>query len=252
MAYNFGSVTTDKIDCGAIPQPTSGSFSLSVRVRPKAANTSRRYWTVYANAAGTTFLWYLGFTGSGTNRIEFGFKDGVAGFPNATWTSGFGANEEHLVIAVFDDAANTLSIYADGDAAAKVTTSSVTTNLAAGTATMVIGNNPAATTESADADICDMCYWYGRALSVADRMALYDGTPPPDLVCPPTRYWPLRDSPAAEIGGFYGSVTGAKRVAMPRELPDDDWNDAAPSLVQSASSLVPQLRRSMRRLIARR
>lgn len=211
MAYTFGAVNTDRIDCGTTLAKSS-TFSVFVRFKLTASDTSTRMLATYQGTAQSVF--YVFASGVlGANTISFGISTGSAtAFPGIHWLSGFSAGVIHTVVVTYDGT-GTFHIYADTDATQK--TSFGSTGSGNGTPDtsadqrFYIGNQLGQTI-SAAGTIYEVGYWPGTVLTGAEAAAIGSGTPP---AVNPTNYWGLINDADAMIGGVNGTVTGASNVA---------------------------------------
>lgn len=206
MAYLFGAVNADNIDCGT-SVPGATTFSCFVRLKMTTANAFTHVPLARRVNPSGPLNFQIYFTDATLpNQANFFFSGNGSA---ATWLSGFTAGSIHTLVCTVDDAF--LRIYADTDATAKATAVQTAFPDTSGTQHFVIGNTfPSGGNESADATIYEVGWWPGVVLTGAEAAGIGAGTPP---ATPPAHYWPLLTDANALFGGQHGTVTGATLVA---------------------------------------
>jgi len=227
MGYSFGAGGTNNLAPASIVE--TAQRTLFVRVRPNAANTTRREIFTALNTTDFQFHVFACFDTFGTNRFVFGFTANNGADLRVTgWDTGFSAGTDHYLFGVYDQ--STLAIYADQDTSAKATNSFSDTPDVGGMA-LRIGNHAFDTSQSWDGVIYEVA-WYDVALTSDERQLLGMGYSPLFLNRMPVMYWPFRDNAQEIIGQVSTTVTGASFAA-------EAMNVIHPASVQAHVEPVP-------------
>lgn len=212
MSYQFDPGTTDHLAGAAQLTQTSLNRTLYVKFRVDSANATRRFLVASTDTTGTFLGAFLELHSSGTNVVRFGFSTGGStSFPAVTWTSGFAAGSDHILIITYDGA--NIIIYADSDTTAKASLGETgTPDNSGGTPALYIGNFTASSTLSWDGLIYEVAYWDGTVLGSSDRTVLGGGGAPTDCSVQPTHYWPFTADATDAAGNLDLTVNGATLV----------------------------------------
>lgn len=209
MSFRFGAANTDNINFGDIDLLNGGgSYSIVVMVRMTAADSSRRQIFSQIGSIGFKPDTFLEFTVGGTNVVGFGWRATDDTFPGVTWTSGFAAGTEHLLIAIWDG--TTIWLYADQDPSAKASSTPGLSpkSYSGNTLSTWLGNNSGATTRSMAGDLGEVTI-YPWALNARERWEIQRDRNPHALPGA-SFYVPLDRPPVVNLarGAAIASITG--------------------------------------------
>lgn len=167
-AISLASGGTALVNAGSrVTQSTNRT--LSMWVRPNAANTTNRSLFEIADSSATVEHCYLTFGGTGTNRLAWGFQNTIGGYRTLEWTTGWAAKTWHYVVGTYDGA--NLTLYSDG---VQVAQQAETSTPNTGSLTTCIGNVQfLSSNRPLDGSLTDV-RWFTRALPAPEVAALYD------------------------------------------------------------------------------
>lgn len=153
---------------------TSGSYTISAWVKFDTTDGSNDDVIVGKTAHATSQTGYYLVQRSGTTTVDFGFYDGAA-YKTAAGATAIGTTNWAQVVGVFDDSANTLTVYVNGTSDGSA--ASVTGNPQSNSDALTIGAHTGVAGKALDGLIDDVRI-YGRALSSTEVARLGAGNQP--------------------------------------------------------------------------
>lgn len=240
MAFSFGSGATHKLDntTGRATLMTATARTVYARIVVNSASSAARD---ILNFTSPGVLWhgYFGFGTGGTNVLNWGYEDDGFGFHTLSWTTGFAAGSEHVVVGTYDGA--NLKIYADTDGVAKATQATTSTPIGGSSPTLLVGNHPSSTTQSFDGLIKELA-WFSYALPPGLIMRLGAGDSPLLLPIRPLAYWDFRkdgrDRGRAALHLTASGATLVPHAGVRYSIPRQQWVNRVEAVAAGGATRV--------------